>query len=178
MRSQIQEKEFEKIYRQSYGKVLRFIVVKCNNIDDVNDILQDTYIELLKKIRRNKALYINDIDSFIFGISNNIIKRHYNKKKKENIVSFYNNSDEENIDIEDTFDLEQDFITKDNVSKVWKYINSKDLITSKIFYLYFILGLKVSEVSKELNIGESNIKNRIYRTLKEVKKQIGEESDW
>lgn len=47
MRAQIREKDFEKIYRQTYSKLLKYIVIKCNNIDD---ILQETYIELLKKL--------------------------------------------------------------------------------------------------------------------------------
>ena len=78
-------------------------------------------------------------------------------------------------DIEDTFDLEADIITKHNVSKVWEYLKHKDLITTKVFYLYFAVGLKISEISKELGIGESNIKNRIYRTLKEIKKYLGKD---
>lgn len=176
MRAQIQEKDFEKIYRQTYNKLLRFIVIKCNNIDDINDILQETYIELLKKIRKKKILEIENFDSFMFGISNNIIKRHYYKKNKEKIITFYNQNEEmQNIEIEDNFDLEQEFITKENVDKVWDYINSKDLLTSKIFYLYFILGLKIGEISQELNITESNVKNKIYRTLKEIKDYIGKE---
>lgn len=83
MRAQIQEKDFENIYRQTYNKLLRYIVIKCNNIDDISDILQETYIELLKKIRKKKVLELDNIESFIFGISNNIIKRHFYKKKKE-----------------------------------------------------------------------------------------------
>lgn len=176
MRAQIQEKDFENIYRQTYNKLLRYIVIKCNNIDDISDILQETYIELLKKIRKKKVLELDNIENFIFGISNNVIKRHFYKKKKENIISFYND-DEESIttDIEDTFDLEQDFITRENVGKVWQYINNRDLITTKAFYLYFVLGLKIGEISKELNITESNAKNKIYRTLKEIKEYVGKE---
>lgn len=176
MRAQIQEKDFENIYRQTYNKLLRYIVIKCNNIDDISDILQETYIELLKKIRKKKVLELDNIESFILGISNNVIKRHFYKKKKENIISFYNDDEESiTIDIEDTFDLEQDFITRENVGKVWQYINNKDLITTKVFYLYFVLGLKISEISKELNITESNAKNKIYRTLKEIKEYVGKE---
>ena len=66
-------------------------------------------------------------------------------------------------------------INKNNVEKVWKYLKQKDILTTKIFYLYFALGMKISEISKELDIGSSNVKNRIYRTLKEIKKYLGED---
>ena len=176
MGTQIQEKDFEQIYRQTYNMLIRYIVVKCNNIDDINDILQETYIELLKKNRKQKNLETENINNFIYGIANNIIKRHFHKKKLEKVVYLYSN-DEENtpLDIEDTFDLEQDFITKENVDKVWQYINTKDLLTTKVIYLYFILGLKISDVANELNISESNAKNKIYRTLKELKVNLGKD---
>ena len=176
MGTQIQEKDFEQIYRQTYNMLIRYIVVKCNNIDDINDILQETYMELLKKIRKRKNLETENINNFIYGIANNIIKRHFHKKKLEKIVYLYSNDEEDTpLDIEDTFDLEQDFITKENVNKVWQYINTKDLLTTKVIYLYFILGLKISDVANELNISESNAKNKIYRTLKELKVNLGKD---
>lgn len=174
----IKEQDFEQVYNDTYSKTLRFTIIKCNNIDDINDILQDTYIELLKIIKKKKSMDTDNLDAYIIGIANNVIKRHYHKKKKENVLSFYSNKEEENdLDLTDSFDLEQNIITKENVRVVWEYVKSKDLITSKIFYLYFALGLKISEVSKELELSESNVKNRIYRTLKELKKYLGKEVD-
>lgn len=176
MSAQNKEIDFEKIYQATYNKILRFIVIRCNNIDDVNDIIQDTYIELFKIIVMKRLLDKDNIENYIFGIANNIIKRYYHKKKKENILSFYTeNENDSNLYIEDNFDLEQKIITKENVKEVWEYIKTKELITIKVFYLYFVLGLKISEISEELNINESNVKNKIYRTLREVKKYLGEE---
>jgi len=173
--TQIYKKDFEKIYKDTYNKVLRFAVIKCRNLDDINDIIQDTYLELLKLLKKKKMLEAENIESYILGISNNVLKRYYDKKKKDNIVYYYQDDSNLAKDIEDTFDLEAEIITKHNVSKVWEYLKHKDLITTKVFYLYFAVGLKISEISKELEIGESNIKNRIYRTLKEIKKYLGKD---
>ena len=171
----VQIEKFEKIYNDTYNKTLKYIVIKCSNIEDINDIMQDTYLELLNKMKRNKLERVENIDNYIIGIANNIIKRHYTKKKKENIISY---DDEDNIAellIQDDFDLEESIITKYNIDKVWEYIKNKELITIKIFYLYFGLGLKISEIAQELGVGESYIKNKIYRTLKELKKYLGKE---
>ena len=171
----VQIEKFEKIYNDTYNRTLKYVVIKCNNIDDINDIMQETYLELLNKMKRNKLEKVENIDNYIIGIATNIIKRHYTKKKKENIISY---DDEDNIAellIQDDFDLEESIITKYNIDKVWEYIKNKELITIKIFYLYFGLGLKISEIAQELGVGESNIKNKIYRTLKELKKYLGEE---
>ena len=175
MSIRIKREDFEKIYEKTYNGVLKFAEVKCNNIEDINDIIQDTYIELLKIIKKKKILEIENINNYIFGIENNIIKRHFYKKKKDNVVLFYNDENILNKNLEDNFDLEANIINKNNVEKVWDYLRKKDLVTTKVFYLYFALGLKIPEISKELEIGESNIKSRIYRTLKEIKKYLGKD---
>ena len=42
----------------------------------------------------------------------------------------------------------------------------------KIFYLYYAEGLKITEIAKELKLKESAVKNKIYRTLKELKEAL------
>lgn len=176
MSTRVTRKEFETIYQNTYQRTLRFIIIKCNHIEEINDILQDTYVELLKIIKKQKVLVIENIDSYIIGIANNILKRYYHKKKKDNIISYYiENQEETELEIKDDFDLEQDIITKENVKRVWQYLKNKDLTTTKTFYLYFAMGLKISEIAKELEITESKVKNKIYRTLKELKKYLGKE---
>ena len=55
MSTQIYRKDFEKIYKDTYNKVLRFAVIKCRNLDDINDIIQDTYLELLKLLKKKNV---------------------------------------------------------------------------------------------------------------------------
>lgn len=168
----IKEKDFEVIYRKTYNSLLKYITIKCNKIEDINDILHDTYLEFLNILKRKKQIEVEILENYIFGIANNIIKRYY--YKKSNIVT-YEPKEDEDIEIKDDFDLEQDFITKENVQSVWNYIKSRDLITIKIFYLYFSLDMKISDIAKELNINESNVKNKIYRTLKCAKEFLGKD---
>ena len=44
-------KEFEIIYKNTYNKILKYVICKCSNLDDVNDIIQETYIEFYKKLK-------------------------------------------------------------------------------------------------------------------------------
>ena len=69
-------------------------------------------------------------------------------------------------------DIEQQFIDKENVSEVWRYLRKKNLITYKIFYLYFGLGIKIGEISEKLDMKESTVKNHIYRTLKQLRSDL------
>ena len=169
----IEESDFEEIYNNTYNKILKFVIIKCNNIDDVNDIIQETYIELLRIIRKKKINKRDNIEGYIYGISNNIIKRHYSKKKKDNVITFY--TEEDSIVEKDTLDIEESFITKQNVKKIWEYLKKKEVNIIKIFYLYYVIGLQIKEIAKELELTEANVKNKIYRTLKELKEYLGKE---
>ncbi len=166
--------DFENLYQTTYDSTLKFIVIKCSNIEDINEIVQDTYIELYRKLKK-KDLNIDSKDkkSYVVGIAKNIIKRYYRK------VSILNNeislNEFENMEINADIDIEDDFITQDNAKGVWEYIEKKDVMTAKIFYLYYILDYKIEDISKEMNLNISNVKARIYRNLKEMKKIFGKE---
>lgn len=164
--------DFENIYQRTYDNTLKFIVIKCNNIDDINDIIQDTYIELYHKLQR-KNIDVENEKNYIVGIAKNIIKRHYRKVKNEsNEISI---NEYENMEVSDDINIEENFITQENAKDVWNYIENKDIITTKVFYLYYILGYKIEEIAEEMNLNLSNVKSRIYRNIKEMKKIFGKE---
>ena len=66
---------FKKIYDETYNNLLKFIVCRCSNIDDVNDIIQETYTEFYKIFISEKNL--NNVNKYIYGIAKNKIKKHY-----------------------------------------------------------------------------------------------------
>ena len=176
MGTQIKKSEFHEIYNKTYQSILKFIAVKCQNVEDINDILQDTYTELYKVLNKRTIIELETEVAFIIGIAKKVLKRYFSFKYKYQLLSYSINTDELEIDVQDKFDLEQDIITKNNVEEIWHYLNRKNLITSKIFYLYFCLDMKISEIAKELNLKESTVKTKIYRTLKELKKNFSERS--
>jgi RNA polymerase sigma-70 factor (ECF subfamily) len=49
-----------------------------------------------------------------------------------------------------------------------KFIQQKPTDIRKIFYLFYDVGLSIPEIAKELSLTESNVKNKLYRTVKEI----------
>ena len=66
-------------------------------------------------------------------------------------------------------DIELEFITKDNIDSIWKYIKSINVDVAQIFYMYYVLDMTLNQISKELNINESTVKSNLYRMIKRVK---------
>lgn len=176
MIDQINLKQFDDIYEKTYNHVLKYIVCKCSNMEDVNDIIQETYLEVYKAIVKNKN--IEDIDKYIIGIAKNKVNKYYTLLYRiQSAFIFSNKYNELEIldNIKDDVDIEKIVIKTDDIEKIWCYLKTKKIIIQKIFYLYYELDLTIKQIAQELNVGESYIKNCLYRTLNELQKILGKD---
>ncbi len=162
-------KTFDKLYYESYNDVLKYVVCNCSNIEDTKDIIQNVYLEVIKKIKKDANFEITK--GYIMGITKNKVKDYYRFNYKNKILSLFSNKD--NIDLLDQtssdFDLQDSFIKETDLDIVWKYLKEKSGIIPKIFYLYYYADYGIKDIAEYLNINESSVKNNLYRTLKELK---------
>ena len=164
MTSQNNLKQFNKIYDETYSDILKYIIIKCHNINDTNDIVQDTYLEFWK-ILNKKDIEESNIKSYLIGIAINKIKKHYTLIQKIRDITL----DNKDIDIKSNINIEDLVIKESDINLIWKHVkNKKNQDIPKVFYLYYKLGLSIKDISKELDVTESYVKNLIYRTLKEL----------
>ncbi len=179
MSTQLTLKDFETIYEETYNRVLKYIVCKCSNIEDVNDLIQDTYTELYSILKKKEHLELDNVVNYIIGIANKKIKRYYGILYSLKLSSFWitKNNEEKIIDIPSDIDIESETLDNLNANEVWEYIRKKDIRVVKVFYLYYCFELKISQIAIELKISESNVKNILYRTIKDIKKNIKIEGD-
>lgn len=177
MASELNLYKFNEIYDKTHSDLLKYVIIKCHNINDTKDIIQETYLELWN-ILNKKELTDRNMKSYLISIANNKIKKHYTLLQKLKTVSLFetNDKDIELMDtIEDSIDINDILIKKENWSTIWKYIkNKKNQDIPKVFYLYYKLELSIKEIAKELNTNESYIKHLIYRTLRELQDNFGE----
>lgn len=62
------------IYNETYDDILRYVISKCNKIEDVQDIIQNTYFNFYKAI---KSKEIKDFRKYLFKIAKNEIFKTY-----------------------------------------------------------------------------------------------------
>jgi len=154
------------------------VIIKCHNVNDANDILQETYLEFWK-ILNKKELSDICIKNYLIGIASNKIKKHYSLVERIKTISLFqkNDQDIELIDtIEDDLDIDDFIIQNDRWDMLWNYIKSKkNQNIPKIFYLYYKQELSIKEISENLKVKESYVKNLIYRTLNELRLTFGKD---
>ena len=161
---------FDKLYYDTYQDVLKYIVINCSNIDDVKDIIQNVYLDVLKKLG-NKNIKLNK--SYIIGIAKNKIKDYYCFNYKVKITSLFSGiRDSKDINLVDTLDanidIEKIIIEKQDINFIWRYLKKQKAVIAKIFFLYYYMDYNIKDISLELHINESNVKNYLYRTLNKL----------
>ncbi|MFV0394104.1 MAG: RNA polymerase sigma factor [Coprobacillaceae bacterium] len=165
---------FEEIYNSTYYDVLKFVICKYYNMNDINNIVQETYIELYK-ILSKKSLENTNIKEYIFQIANYKIKKHLKliARLKSLSLSNKNKFDDELINMIDAeIDIEGLIINRSQCNEIWDYLLTKQVMISKIFFLYYGMDLTIKEIAIELQVNESYVKNCLYRTIKELRKKF------
>ena len=73
---------FNEIYDQTYDKVLRYVISKCGNTNDIADIVQETYLELYQTIVKRGAAYIKNPGAFVLQLAKAKVYKHYSLMEK------------------------------------------------------------------------------------------------
>lgn len=129
-------------------------------IEDKEEILIDTFFVLWKN---NSLINITYLKSYIAGITRNLVKEKLRKRnftydisKYDNIINFAN------IDLflEERLEIE----------KSLEILSELEL---KIINLFYYSSKSIKEIAKELNMSEMNVRTRLYRIRKKLKKYFG-----
>jgi len=167
------------IYDFTNKSVLAFIAARCGNTADISDIFQDTYMELYKQLKKHGTGYIKEGKPYVFRIAKRKIAQYYSLLKRLQIfVSMtVRNEDRENSEIYISNEEIDSFLTENNtedyavnqivLDNVRRLIDQKPKDIQQIFYFFYELDLSICEIAQALSLSESNVKNKLYRVLKE-----------
>lgn len=135
-----------------------------NNIlshEDKEEILLDVFFILWK----NKENTIISLNSYIAGITRNLVKE---KLKKRKIT--YDISDYENILADSSLDMSTD--ERVEILQIEKSFKNLKEIDFKIVNMFYYSSKSIKDIAKELNISKFNVANRLSRIRKKIKKQL------
>ncbi len=128
-------REFDSIYNETFNEIKRYVILKCRNIADVEDILQNIYTDAYKKLKKNVSVD----KSYIFGIANHKINGYYRFRFKDKIVDYFKNEEDSGIEnIRDEFNLEKTVSNRYDTDKVWNYLKKKKVLYQR-YSIYIIM---------------------------------------
>ena len=139
-------------------KIINNMVGENLSYEDKEEILADTFFILWKNQTKN-IIYL---DSYIAGITRNLIKEKLNKR---NIT--YNIEDYENFISYSNMDM---FLEERiEIERCLKILKRKEL---EIFNMFYYYSKSTKEIAYELGISEINVCTKLSRIRKKIKKEF------
>lgn len=166
---------FNESWDQSHRKILGYITAKCGNPEDIEDIFQETFTEFYRVLQRKGCDYIQNSEAFLMQIAKRKIYKYYSFREKLAFVvpKTQRNDEGEEYDLTDLdldrFTVEDEIVTRDMMDRVSSFLKQKPPDVRKIFYLFYVMDFKIREIASLMDITESNVKHKLYRTLKELR---------
>jgi RNA polymerase sigma-70 factor (ECF subfamily) len=164
---------FNSLYDSTHKKVLAYITAKCGSLADVGDIFQETYTEVFACLAKRGAQFIQNDEAFAIRVAKQKIHRHYSLAKRLTRFVPLTTEDADGADPvaweADSFDVEDAAVDSLLMEDVRRYLAAKPDDVRRIFTLFYSLDQTIPEIAALLGTSESNIKNKLYRTLKELR---------
>lgn len=139
-------------------KIINNMVGENLSYEDKEEILADTFFILWKNQTKN-IIYL---DSYLAGITRNLIKEKLNKK---NIT--YNIEDYENFI--SYSDMDMFLEERIEIERCLKILKRKEL---EIFNMFYYYSKSTKEIAYELGISEINVCTKLSRIRKKIKKEF------
>ena len=171
---------FDEIYNSTKKAVLVYVTTKCGHTADISDILQETYMELYRVLSKRGAEYVTNEKAFVLRLAKQKIARYYTLSDRlrgfVSLTSTDGDNNENEVELSD-FDangfLLEDFAVNNTLLEIARqFIKSKPENVKKVFYLFYDVELSIPEIAQILSMSESSVKNKLYRTLKELRNII------
>lgn len=163
---------FNEIFNATQRDVLALITAKCGHPDDIGDIFQDTYMELFQVIQRHGPAHLTNGNGLAVRIAKRKIARYHAKRSRNPVIVSTRAGDDEDLDMleleADEFAMEDVALNAVLLEQASQFLLRKPPDVRKIFYLFYHLGMTIPKIAKQLAMSESNVKNKLYRTVNEL----------
>jgi|LGOV01.1.fsa_nt_gb RNA polymerase sigma-70 factor (ECF subfamily) len=164
---------FSELYDKLFSKITSFVISRCNNLNQVEDIVQEVFLELYKVIEKRGIDYIDNPEAFSIRIAKFKLIKHYNvisalKNQFTNLKNSTKN-DEQIEYVNETYNIEDSYINSLLIDEVWQFLLKKPIDTQRVFALYYQSGLTIKEIAINMKKTESFVKHKLYRTLGEIR---------
>ncbi len=172
------EEYFNRVYEQTNKSVSRYVVSKCGDFQDAEDIIQNIYTRFYRRITQKGYEDIESPEAFLINIAKFECRTYFSgKKKNDKVTSFSDYTEEEMVKIEEEMSrpqkrLEDVMADKLLAKQIFDDIMKSDKLTGQIFYLYFACDMKLEDIAEQLEISLSTVKNKLYRTIERQKKKF------
>jgi RNA polymerase sigma-70 factor (ECF subfamily) len=159
----------ESLYKAHYQGIFNFINMKIHNIDDAQELTNDTFIKALQNMHLFNAEK-SSISTWLHNIAKNCVIDHYRKDQSDKYINVSNFTDEAGkemyqfTDNNRTDDILENKELSENIRKAMSTLKPK---YKKVAELYFIKDQPYNEIAEALEMPVGSVKGMVFR-IKEM----------
>jgi len=156
---------FEEIYNLLFPKIYKFFGFRIKNQDDTEDLTQETFLVILKRIKTFKFQGNGSFEAWCFRIAKNVLSNFLSKKKRKDLeVSL----DSVGFSLKDEKDLERE----SNIKDILRALDNLKKEYKEVLLYFYIDDLSIEQISKVIGRSENSTKVLLHRARESLKKEF------
>jgi RNA polymerase sigma factor (sigma-70 family) len=153
------------IYKEVYPMVEKYILDNSGNANDAQDIFQDAFYILIKKVSDESFELTSKLSTFLFGISKNLWLKKLTKKKLD-VADYTNEVKSDLISIEEEKNLSKNKLLKGCIELLGEPCKT-------IIVQFYFMQTSMKEIAEMLHYtNANNAKNQKYKCFVRLKKMM------
>jgi len=161
---------FDAIYKKCY-KYLVFVCSKfCNNKEDMEDIIQETFLIAFRKASELRA---DTLLAYLRKIAVHECYRKLNKNMQEYILPYDDKYVENQADLDEDFLPENYLQNKESREELLSTIKSLPEKQWKMIYLYYYAEFSTKEIAGMYSCSDRNVRKILHTAREAIKAKLG-----
>ena len=164
------ETSFNSFYNQTYKSAMQYCLMKTGDFINSEDLLSDAYYAIYKRISKEDAGEIEDLNRYLFTVLKNGISKYW-KKHRRDLLMTVSSDDEDNYEalLETDFNLTEETAEREMLLQdILEFVSKQPAPMRRAFTMHFYLDKSIEECAKELDAPVTTVRNHIYRLLHKV----------
>jgi len=158
--------------REFLNKLYGFAYVRCSSSHEAEDLCSDILVSIISSVRKNPE--IRDINAFIWTIAHRVYADYCRLRTKEKDVRVTESYSDTaytvpNDPINDLLENEDE---KYHLKRILHEIAFLSKIYRDVMVMYYLDGIKTSEIAARLNISETTVKQRLFHARSKIRKEV------
>lgn len=157
------EREFERLYRESYAMVYNYVCYRMPGSPAVEDVVSEAFMLAARNFHRYDPLR-SKFSTWVVSIAKNCVNSYYRKARTTVAL--------EDVP-ESAVSVETDQDTADDRAFAEQLLSTLDEDERELVFRKYYLGMRNVEIAEELGINASTISTRLARALSKMRQAAG-----